>query len=321
MKRNGPGKSYREGITLVQMIKMFPDNDAALRWFEEARWGESRIPDCCPSCGKSDKISVVPSGKPLPYWCGHCRSAFSVKTGTVMHRSKISYQNWAIAIFLWTVSLKGVSSMQLYRHLGITQKSAHFMAHRLREAWTEDTEADREGPVEVDETHIGGLIKNMSNQKRKEHRGRGTAGKTVVIGVKDRDSGNIRAEVIPSTSKEDLQGFIADNVAPGATVYTDEHASYKDRPYYDHEYVTHSAKQFVDGMAHTNGMESFWALLKRGYHGTFHKMSEKHLHRYINEFATRQNLREEDTLEIMKKTVGMMVGKRLTYKQMTEGKD
>ena len=159
MKRKGPGKAYREGITLVQMIKMFPDNDAALRWFEESRWGESRIPDCCPSCGSSDKIPVVPSGKPFAVLVRRLpERILREKQETVMHRSKISYQNWAIAIFLWTVSLKGVSSMQLYRHLGITQKSAHFMAHRLREAWTEDTEADREGPVEVDETHIGGLV-------------------------------------------------------------------------------------------------------------------------------------------------------------------
>ena len=147
------------------------------------------------------------------------------------------------------------------------------------------------------------------------------AGSNIGLDKLSRKTNKIRTRVVSTNSKEVLHGFIADNVVLGATVYTDEHASYKDMPYYDHEYVTHSAKQFVDGMAHTNGMESFWALLKRGYHGTFHKMSEKHLHRYINEFATRQNLREEDTLEIMKKTVGMMVGKRLTYKQMTEGKD
>jgi len=122
--------------------------------------------------------------------------------------------------------------MQLYRHLGITQKSAHFMAHRLREAWTEDTDADMEGPVEINETYIGGLVKNMSNEKRKQHTGRGTANKTIVIGAKDRSTGKIRAEVIPSTSKEDLQGFVMDNIEPGATVYTDEHSSYKDMPYY-----------------------------------------------------------------------------------------
>ena len=147
MKQSAPGKHYREGISLIELFERFPDDAAAERWFEERRWGDG--PSYCPMCGSTEKLLPNPSRKPLPYWCGECRHHFSVRTGTVMHRSKIGLQKWAIAIYLWSVSLKGVSSMRLHRDLQITQKSAYFMARRLREAWTEG-HGGMAGPVEVD---------------------------------------------------------------------------------------------------------------------------------------------------------------------------
>ncbi len=146
-----PGKSFREGLSLIKLFQMFPDDAAAERWFEISRWGEVGNPDYCPICGGSEKIRAKSNRKPLPYWCGECRRHFSVRVGTVMHRSRIGLQKWAIGIYLWSTSLKGVSSMKLHRDLNITQKSAYFMAQRLREAWSEHA-FTMHGPVEVDET-------------------------------------------------------------------------------------------------------------------------------------------------------------------------
>ena len=313
MAKKAPGKAHREGISLIELFERFPDDASAEAWFEERRWGIAGKPSFCPICGATEKQRPVKARKPLPYWCGECRRHYSVKTGSVMHRSRIGLQKWVIAIFLWSTSLKGVSSMKLHRDLKITQKAAYFMAQRLREAWS-GTPGSMSGPVEVDEVYFGGRRKNMSNTRRKELSvlGRGTAGKTAVVGAKDRDTNNVSAKVVESTDKPTLQGFVADNAEPDATVYTDEAAAYQGiaNP---HETVNHSACEYVRGQVHTNGIESFWAMLRRGHQGTFHKISPKHLQRYVNEFATRHNMREEDTIAMMEKTVSMMGGKRLTY--------
>lgn len=317
MAQNAPGKSHREGITLIELFQMFPDEATAERWFETQRWGEAGKPSHCPNCGCQDKLRAIPNRKPMPYRCGACRDHFSVRTGTVMHRSKIPLQKWVIAIYLWSVSLKGVSSMRLHRDLAITQKTAYFMAQRLREAWS-DHAGNMTGPVEVDESYFGGKRKNMSLAKRRtlKDTGRGSVGKTAVAGIRDRDTNNVTARVVEQTDRETLQGFIRENVEPGSQVYTDEAAAYKCMPEYEHESVNHSVSEYVRDMAHTNGIESFWSLLKRSYHGTFHHISPKHLHRYVNEFATRHNMRDKDTIDMMAATVSRMVGKRLMYKQL-----
>ncbi|MCY4261189.1 MAG: IS1595 family transposase, partial [Rhodobacteraceae bacterium] len=277
MTQKAPGKSFRKGLSLMEIVEMFPDESVAEEWFEKQRWGRKRMPSHCPKCGCSGRITRSDTRKTSPYWCADCRSNFSVRTGTVMSHTRIPLHKWAIAMYLWATSLKSVSSMKLRRDLDITRKSAWFMAHRLREAWTQTGGSDLAGPIEFDETYIGGKERNK-HADRKLRAGRGTVGKAIVAGAKDRDSNEVRAVVIPNTKRETLHRFIAGNARPHAVICTDDHAGYHDIDH-PHEIVKRSVSQFVNGQAHTNGIESFWALLKRGYHGTFHHFSRWHLQR------------------------------------------
>ena len=309
MTQKAPGKSHRKGITLAELFRMFPDDATAEKWFAEQRWPDGPY---CPYCG-STNVQSGAKHKTMPYRCREkeCAKRFSLRTKTPMESSKLGFQVWAIALYQVTTNLKGVSSMKLHRDLGITQRSAWFLSHRLRESWNERG-AMYPGPVEVDETYIGGKRKNMSKAKRRALTGRGTVGKAVVIGIKDSASNQVTARKIDATDADTLQGFVADHAAPGATVYTDEASAYKGMPF-DHEAVNHSVGEYVRGQAHTNGIESFWAMLKRGYQGTFHHFSEKHLDRYVSEFAGRHNGRNADTIEMMSFAVSRMAGKRLRY--------
>ena len=234
-----------------------------------------------------------------------------------MEQSRMSLRKWAFAIYLHATSLKSISSMKLHRDLGITQKSAWFMSHRIREAMT-DTGSLFSGPVEVDESYFGGKTKNMPLSKRRKFKGRGPVGKAAVIGAKDRNTGQFKARAIQHNDASTLQGFVAFTTAAGAEVFTDDARAYQGlNRRYQHKSVKHSVGEYVRGMAHTNGIESFWSLLKRSYHGTFHHFSAKHMQRYIDEFATRQGLRESDTVDLMADIVSRMIGKRLTYKRLT----
>ena len=177
----GPGKAHREGVTLIALMDMFPDEISAQRWFEAQVWPNGRF---CGHC-QSKLTSEVPNAKPMPYWCTRCRSYFSVRTGSALEKSRVPLRKWAIAIYLEITSLKSVSSMKLHRDIGVSQPTAWFMLHRIREGWTRSDDEERfSGPVEVDETYMGGKRKNMSNAKRKQLTGRGPVGKTAVVGAK-----------------------------------------------------------------------------------------------------------------------------------------
>ena len=251
----------------------------------------------------------------MPFRCREkeCGKRFSVKTGTVMEGSKVGFQDWILAAFLLTTSLKSVASMKLHRDLGVTQKTAWFLAHRLRAALYTDA-TPFSGPVEVDETYVGGLRRNMSRAQRKAlaDTGRGPAGKTAVVGAKDRVTKRVSAKVVRSTDKATLHGFVQATAAPDATIYTDDAAAYESLPF-NHESVKHSLSQYVKGDCHTNGIESLWSMLKRAHKGTFHKLSPKHLDRYVQEFAGRHNIREQDTIDQMVVLQHGMEHKRLRY--------
>ena len=228
-----------------------------------------------------------------------------------MQSSKLGYQTWAVAIYLLTTSLKGVSSMKLHRDLNITQKSAWHLAHRLREMWQDREGGPFAGPVEADETFVGGKAKNMHRAQRERLTGRGGSDKTAVAGVRDRATKRVRAAVIERVDGPTLKGFVAEHTAEGATVYTDEASAYTGLA--NREAVAHGVGEYVSGQAHVNGMESFWSMLKRGYVGTYHRMSPEHLGRYVGEFEGRHNNRDRNTADQMSAMVLGAEGKRLRY--------
>ena len=314
MTRKAPGKSHRKGITLLELAGMFPDEKSANQWFENILWPNgSRY---CPECASVDTYECKHAK--MPYRCRDCGKYFSVKTGSVMAGSPIPLLKWLYAIYLDTTSLKGVSSMKLHRDLGVTQKTAWFMQQRIREAFAALGPNVRfVGPVEVDETYIGGKRANMSNARRKElaGTGRGSVGKVAVVGAKDRASNRVAAKVVTTTDKPTLQGFVVEHTAPGATVYSDEASAYEGIPF-EHESVKHSVAEYVRGMAHTNGVESFWSMLKRAHKGVFHKMSPKHLDRYVQEFAGKHNIRDMNTAAQMAVVAAGLVGRRLMYREL-----
>lgn len=308
--KKAPGKANREGISLLKIMEMFPTEKAAQKWFESTCWPTERG---CGHCGSTRTHKA--KHRYMPYRCTDCRQYFSVRTGTALANSKVPLRKWVIAIYLEQTSLKSISSMKLHRDIEVSQPTAWFMLHRIREAWKEPNgNPPLGGPVEVDETYFGGKRRNMSERKRRTLDGRGAKGKTAVVGIKDRESNQVRAKVIERTDGPTLHGFIRENAQEGARIYTDEALVYEGVP--NRQAVKHSVKEYVRGMAHTNGIESFWAVLKRAHKGTFHKISPKHLDRYVREFAGKHNFRHLDTRDQMASVVAALIGKRLLRRDL-----
>ena len=298
-------------ISTYEFLAKVPDERAAVAYFERVRWPSGAY---CPRC-TSENVYEVKTRRPMSHWCRACKGYFSVRTNSALADSKVPLRTWAHAIYLFHTSRKGISSHQLSRELGITQKSAWFLMHRIREGMGFTGELF-DGDVEVDETYVGGKRNRKHAAKRRLMKSP-TDGKEIVFGVRERSTGRVWAQVIPNTERQTLHDAIGNRVAHHSMVYSDGHSGYEGLYQYKHAAVIHSVGEYVRGQAHTNGIESFWALLKRGYMGVFHYMSPKHLHRYVNEFAYRQSVGKANNFDTIDNTIRTLAGRRLTHASLT----
>lgn len=300
-------------ISITEFFALFPDEDAAVEWLEQTRWPDGPV---CPKCGGTENITRT-KGVKYQYRHKDCRKRFTVKTDTIMHSSKIEVRDWLVAMYCVMTDRKGISSLELSKKISVTQKTAWYMLQRIREACDGDR-FQLTNVVEVDETYLGGKERNK-HRKNKRNAGRGPVGKQAVLGMRER-GGKVKAMPVDKTDSLTLKRAIRRHVEPFSTVYTDDHRSYLglDKDWFIHESVKHSAGEYVNRMVHTNGIESVWALLKRGYTGTYHHFSMKHLQRYLNEFAFRLNEGncEVDTMDRIAALCKGIQGKRIPYQEL-----
>ena len=289
--------------TLIELMEKFNSEDRCREYIEALRWPSGV---CCTRCGSTSVSKIV---KRHQYDCNDCRYQFSPLAGTVFHDTHLPLTKWFLAAYLMCESKKGMSANQISRTLAIGYKAAWYLCHRIREAMKSDTSEKLKGIVEADETFVGGKY----NPRRKRNRNE----KPCVVGVIQR-GGPVRAQKIQSRGARAIAAYVRQSVEPGAQLMTDEYAGYlKVGREYDHQTVQHSKLEYVAGLAHTNSIENFWSLFKRGMIGQFHKISEKHLDRYLGEFTYRFNGRADD--ELFQNTIRNLVnGKTLTFERLTK---
>jgi len=300
-------------ISTFKLFELFPDNETARVYLEARLWPNgTRCPDC-----QGDRISNCK--RVGFYHCNACNFDFTIRTGTIFERSKVPLHKWVYSMYLLVTARKGISSMQLAKEIGVTQKTAWFILGRLREACSAPDSIDKlRGIIEIDEAFFGGKEGNK-HESKKLHAGRGSVGKTTVLGMRER-GGRTYAKVTPIRSLQAVTDEVVANIEVGSQIYTDEHVLFQglDGLFYAHDAVNHSAGEYKRGAAHTNGIESVWAVLKRGLHGVYHHASAKHLFRYVDEFAWRLNEGDvkRHTLLRLDSFIDAIVGKRLTYNRL-----
>ena len=303
----------RSTISTFQLFKLIPDAETARRYLESRLWPNGVV---CPFCKSGDRITTRKDGF---YSCNACdKVKFTVRTGTIFERSHVPLHKWIYAMYLLVTARKGISSMQLAKEIGITQKSAWFVLQRLREACGKDIDKLR-GIIEIDETFVGGKeYAKHENKKLKE--GRGAVGKVPVLGMRER-GGNTKALVIANNDLPTIQAVIHQFCEVGSTLHSDGAGAYRSIGglFFSHYSVNHADGQWVRGNVHTNGIESVWAVLKRGIHGVYHHTSKKHLARYVDEFAFRLNFGNVKihTLQRLDSFIAAVANKRLTYERLT----
>lgn len=300
--------------TLVDLFSYFENEQTCRDYLEFIRWPEG-LKCAYKDCGH-DKIFRFSNGK--TYKCDKCKKQFSVRVGTIFEDSKISLKKWFAAIYLITSHKKGISSLQLHRDIGVTQKTAWYMNHRVRHSLSWQPEEKLSGVVEADETFIGGKEINKHKSKKTEGtQGRSTETKTPVAGLVER-GGNVRAKKVKDTTGNSLRKFVYENVERGSQLHTDEWWGYRGlEKLFSHSIIKHNEKEYVKGDCYTNTLEGFWSLLKRGVVGIYHSMSNKHLQKYVDEFVFRYNTRtlnESDRFNVMLANLAT----HLPYKKLIE---
>ena len=299
--------------TLLEAVKFFSVYENCHKFMMAARWPDGVVK--CPTCG-SEHVTYMANTRRWKCYGKHPRPQFSLKVGTIFEDSPIALEKWLPTLWLLISCKNGVSSYEGARGIGVTQKSAWFMLHRLRLAMQTGSIIKLKGEVEVDETFIGGKARNMHKDKREEKiTGTGGKDKTAVMGFCQR-GGEVRTEVVPNRKKATLQGMVKENVAAGAALYSDALASYDGLDEeFAHQVVDH-AIEYVHGRVHTNGLENFWSLLKRTLKGTYVAVMPFHLHRYLDEQSLRYNARKVSDFERFVSVLTQVVNRRITYKQL-----